>query len=228
MQVAPGVYAIGAVGSTAYLLGGIELTAVDAGGPGSAPRILRQVRQLERQPRDLTRILLTHVDLDHVGGLPDLVEATGARVFAHPAAFDLLAAGRVAWGDRGLSSAWALVRGAFTRPRRAQMAGEPLVDGMVLPILGGLRAIFTGGHSEDHVVYFLEQSRLVLAGDLLEARRGHLEAFPGQGALRREETVIALRRLAELDPLGILPGHGPVYRDNIALRLIRLAEILEE
>ncbi len=228
MQVSPGVYAVGAVGSTAYLLGGIELTLVDAGGPGSAGRVLRAVEWLEREPRDLTRILLTHVDLDHMGGLGPLVEATGAHVYAHPTAFERLGAGGVHWGGHGLSSAWALLRGAFVLPRRVELAGEPLDDGATLPVLGGLRVIYTAGHSPDHVVYYLEQPRLVLAGDLLEVRRGHLEALPAQGAAAREETVIALRRLAGLDPLGVFPGHGPTYRDNIALRLVRLAEILEE
>jgi len=228
MQVAPGVYAIGAVGSTVYLLGGVELTLVDAGGPGSVPRVLQYLQRLEHQPRDLTRVLLTHADLDHVGALPALVEATGARVYADPLTFERLAAGTVPPGGHGLGSIWALVRGAFSRPRRVQMEAEPLTDGMVLPVLGGLRAIFTGGHSPDHVAYFLEQSRLILAGDLLEARRGQLQAFPGRGDAAREETVVALRRLAGMDPLGVLPGHGPVYRDHIALRLVRQAEILEE
>lgn len=228
MQVAPGVYAIGAVGSMVYLLGGIELTLVDAGGPGSAPRVVRYLQRLGHEPRDLTRILLTHADLDHVGGLPALVEATGARVLAGPRTLERLAAGDVPRGDRGLGSAWALLRGAFSRPRRVQMAAEPLADGVGLPVLGGLRTVYTGGHSPDHVAYFLDQPRLLLAGDLLEARGGQLRAFPGQGAAAREETVIALRRLADLDPLGVLPGHGPIFRNTIALRLARLAEILEE
>ncbi|HOG46779.1 MAG TPA: MBL fold metallo-hydrolase [Anaerolineae bacterium] len=228
MQAAPGVYVIGAVASRAYLLGGVELTLIDAGGPGSAGRVLRAMARLEHRPQDLTRILLTHVDLDHVGGLGPLVEASGARVYAHPAAFERLAEGRVPRGDRGLSSAWALLRGLFVLPRRIEMQGEPLDDGAALPVLGGLRVVYTAGHSPDHVVYSLEQPRLIFAGDLLEARRGHLEACPGPGAAARQETVLALRRLASLDPLGILPGHGPAYRDNIALRLVRLAEILEE
>lgn len=227
MQVAPGVYAIRAVSSTVYLLGGIELALVDAGGPGSASRILSYVGRLGHRPRDLTRVLLTHVDLDHVGGLSALIEATGARVSAHPEALRSLRAGEVPRGERGLNSAWAALRGLFS-PVRPISAGEPLADGAMLPILGGLEAIYSGGHSQDHVVYFLRQPRLLLSGDLLQVSRGHLQAVPGPTAPERQRTVDALRRLAELDPLVVLPGHGPPYRDNIPLRLIRLAEILEE
>lgn len=227
MQVAPGVYAIRAVSSTAYLIGGVELTLIDTGGPGSARRILSYIQRLEHGPRDLTRILLTHVDLDHVGGLSALLEATGARVMAHPEALRRIRAGQVPRGERGLSSTWATLRRLFA-PVRPLAAGEPIADGTVLPVLGGLEAIWTGGHTPDHMVYFLEQPRLLFSGDLLQVGRGHILPVPGPAPAERTQTVGALRRLAELDPLVVLPGHGPPYRDNIALRLVRLAEILEE
>lgn len=226
MQVAPGVYAIRAVGSMAYLLGGVELSLIDTGGPGSASRVLRYIRRLERDPRDLSRIMLTHVDLDHIGALAALVEATGARVYAHPEALRRIVAGDVPAGERGWRSSLARLRRLFS-PTGPIAGGEPLADGMVLPVLGGVEAIFTGGHSPDHVVYFLPRSRLLWSGDLLQVSRSHLEALPGPTALEREQTVAALRRLADLDPLVVLPGHGPAFRDNIALRLIRQAEILE-
>ncbi len=225
MQTAPGIYAVRAAGSMAYLLGGAELTLVDAGGPGSAPRILGAIRRLERQPRDLTRILLTHVDLDHAGALAPLVAATGARVYAHPLAVRRIQAGDVPQGERGLRSRLAGVLRVFFRVR--PVPAEPVADGDVLPILGGLEAIYTGGHSPDHVVYFVRQSRLLLSGDLLEVSRRHLQALPAPTPLGREQTVAALRHLADLDPLAVLPGHGAAYRDNISVRLIRLAEILE-
>ena len=226
MQAAPGVYAIRAVGCTVYLLGGIELTLIDAGGPGSAPRILHTVKQLDHHPQDLTRILLTHVELDHVGALADLIAATGAHVFAHPAALRRLAIGQAPRGGHGFSSFWAAVRRLFS-PLRPVAHAEPLADGMELGILGGLQVIFTGGHSPDHTVFFARTSRLVLSGDLLRVVSGHLQAQPGPETRERAETVLALRRLATLDPLAILPSHGPAFRDNIPLRLVRQAEILE-
>ena len=226
MQVAPGVYAIQAVGSMAYLLGGVDLSLIDTGGPGSASRILRYIRRLERDPRELTRILLTHVDLDHVGTLAALVRATGARVHAHPEALRRVFAGNIPTGQRGWRSTVTRLRRVFF-PVGPVAEGEPLADGLELPVLGGLEAIFTAGHSPDHVAYFLRRSRLLWAGDLLRVSRGHLEAVPGPTPRQRQQTVAALRRLAGLDPLVVLPGHGPAFRDNIALRLVRQAEILE-
>ena len=35
--------------------------------------------------QDLKRIILTHQDIDHVGSLHDLAQASGARVLAHAA-----------------------------------------------------------------------------------------------------------------------------------------------
>lgn len=227
MQAAPGVYAIRTVGCTVYLLGGIELTLIDAGGPGSARRILSVIRRLEHRPQDLARIFLTHVDLDHVGGLAALVAATGARVFAHPEALRRLAAGDIPRGERGIRSSLVALRRLFASAA-APPTGEALADGMELNILGGLDVIFTAGHSPDHVAYFLRQSRLVLAGDLLIVQRRHLQPQPGPTPEERAQTVLALRRLAALNPLAVLPAHGLPYRNNIPLRLVRLAEILEE
>ena len=225
MQVAPGVYAIGTAGSTVYLLGGAELSLIDAGGPGGERRVIRYVRRLGREPRDLARILLTRADLDHAGALAALVRATGAAVYAHPAALPRLAAGDLARGGHGWRSWLAWLRRPLSPA--GPVAAQAVADGAVFPALGRLEALLTAGPSPDHVVYFLRPSRLLLAGDLLRVQRGRLEVGPVPGAAAAHEMVVALRRAAALDPRAVLPAQGGVWRDNVALRLVRLAEIME-
>jgi len=85
MEVAPNVHHIPGVIANPYLLIAPEgLMLVDAGLPGSQRRILRYLAHLRYQPADLKRILITHADFDHVGGLAALKSATGAKVYAHP------------------------------------------------------------------------------------------------------------------------------------------------
>src|SRR5690606_6498593 len=58
---------------------------VDTGLPGQVEQVGAALTEAGVGLRDLKRIIITHQDIDHVGSLHDLVEATGARVLAHAA-----------------------------------------------------------------------------------------------------------------------------------------------
>src|SRR5207245_3912925 len=83
MEIVAGVHAIDAVGAKVLLLVGDRLTLVDAGGPGSAGRVLGYIVGLGRRPEEVERIVVTHGHIDHVGALAELRRATGAQVCAH-------------------------------------------------------------------------------------------------------------------------------------------------
>src|SRR2546429_572823 len=54
------------------------LTLVDAGLPGQADAIAQAVAEAGGSLQDLRRIVLTHQDIDHVGALHDVAEASRA------------------------------------------------------------------------------------------------------------------------------------------------------
>jgi hypothetical protein len=60
-------------------------TLIDTGLPGQVSLIRQKLSGLGLRLRDIRRILLTHQDIDHIGSAQALVEASGARVFAHEA-----------------------------------------------------------------------------------------------------------------------------------------------
>ena len=83
MEILPNVHLIPNIVANPYLLVDPDgLTLIDAGLPGSHRKILRYMASLGYAPADLKRILITHADFDHVGGLAALKAASGARVFA--------------------------------------------------------------------------------------------------------------------------------------------------
>ena len=69
------------------------ITMVDAGLRRSFPRIARAIQGLGRRPEEVTDIVVTHLHADHTGGLAEAREATGARVWMHPADARLVGAG---------------------------------------------------------------------------------------------------------------------------------------
>jgi glyoxylase-like metal-dependent hydrolase (beta-lactamase superfamily II) len=91
---------------------------------------------------------------------------------------------------------------------------RPLADGELLTCGGlDLRALWTAGHTDDHVCYFLAGDRAVFTGDLI-AGRGTVVVGSGQSDLARY--LDSLERVGELDAETLLPGHGPVVRDPAA------------
>lgn len=55
---------------------------IDGGPPERAPQLLRRVQALTAEPLDL--VILSHPHLDHLGGLPDVLDRVGARRLLEP------------------------------------------------------------------------------------------------------------------------------------------------
>src|SRR5438309_8385985 len=96
-------------------------TLVDTGLPGQRDAIAGGLAEAGLRLEDLSRIVLTHHDIDHVGSLHDLKQASGARVLAHEverrsstAARSLDSPGPRSWSDGPRCGPWP---SAFSRPR---------------------------------------------------------------------------------------------------------------
>ena len=81
-KVSDSVYHLPEVHGGPTILLGDGVVLVDTGVPGSETAILAAVEELGRTAGDVTDIVITHADGDHVGSLAALVEATGATVWA--------------------------------------------------------------------------------------------------------------------------------------------------
>lgn len=93
-RVAGNLYYVGASDVTAFLLAGPEgHVLIDGGYPGTAPMILRSVRQLGFDARDVKVLLNSHGHYDHAGGLAELQRATGAELWVSEAEADMVASG---------------------------------------------------------------------------------------------------------------------------------------
>jgi metallo-beta-lactamase class B len=103
-RIAGPLYYVGMAGVTSYL---VTTSAghilVDGAFRESAPRILDNVRALGFRPEEVRALLSTHAHADHAGGLAEIKEKTGARLYAGAADVPLLARGGredFAFGDR--------------------------------------------------------------------------------------------------------------------------------
>lgn len=95
------VYDVGSVGLTALLITTPQgHVLVDAGMPGFAPQVAKNIEALGFRPHDVRWILNSHAHFDHAGGFAELKRLTGAKLAATAGDRDLLERG-VYPGDEG-------------------------------------------------------------------------------------------------------------------------------
>jgi glyoxylase-like metal-dependent hydrolase (beta-lactamase superfamily II) len=73
MKVIDNVFVVPGVIANSYLIVDPDgLTIIDAGLPRSEKKILSYIASLGKSARDVKRIIITHADIDHFGGLASL------------------------------------------------------------------------------------------------------------------------------------------------------------
>jgi glyoxylase-like metal-dependent hydrolase (beta-lactamase superfamily II) len=182
------------------------LTVIDAGLPGSLKRILATIQQIGHQPNDVKQILVTHTDIDHVGGLGALVKATGAEVVASAEAVPFL---RKHTSPPHVNLPTVLPIKLIDKfIRQAVNVDQVVKDGDVL--VGGIQVIITPGHTADHVSYFWEPGRVLFAGDLF-FNRGKMSLTPKRITYSQTAASESAQKVLVLRPTVICPGHGPIW-----------------
>ncbi|NWF93074.1 MAG: MBL fold metallo-hydrolase [Syntrophaceae bacterium] len=66
-----------------YLINLRELVLIDTGAGWSVEKIISNINRLGLDPSNLTKILLTHCHIDHIGGAPEIRKRFGSRIYIH-------------------------------------------------------------------------------------------------------------------------------------------------
>lgn len=206
-RIAGNVYYVGAREVTSYLIATpAGHVLVDSGFAETVPQVLANVRTLGFDPKDVKWLLISHPHYDHVGGIADLRDATGASIAVSAADAEQAkngGKGDFQWGDR------------FTY--RAFTAARLLLDGDTVA-LGGttLTANVTPGHTRGctswstpvtehgkplHVVFVCS---ITFPGYKLAGN----EAYPRIADDYRD----TFRRLAAMPADVFLAAHGSFFR----------------
>lgn len=155
-------------GSATHVLMGDGVTLIETGVPASASYILEGLRKLGPSKEEVRRILVTHVHLDHAGGVGPLVrEMPWVQVYIHER------------GVRHLIDPSALLESTRRAMRDLfSLFGEILpvpeknivgVTNETLEIGGGkrLRIFEAPGHAPHHVCFYEESFRDLFCGEAL-------------------------------------------------------------
>jgi len=66
-----------------YLINLGELILIDTGAGWSVEKIINNIKMLGFNSKNLSKILLTHCHIDHIGGMPEIKKRFGSKVYIH-------------------------------------------------------------------------------------------------------------------------------------------------
>jgi glyoxylase-like metal-dependent hydrolase (beta-lactamase superfamily II) len=66
-----------------YLINLGELVLIDTGAGWSVDKIVKNVEKLGFDPKNLSKVLLTHCHIDHIGGVPEIKKRFGSKIYIH-------------------------------------------------------------------------------------------------------------------------------------------------
>ena len=218
----------------ALLWGSDGATLVDTGLPGQLDIVRRLIEDAGVDFESVNRIILTHQDIDHIGGLPEILRARRGEieVLAHEEDRPYIE------GDRPLIKVrrerLTQMMESLPEPQRQQFerilssppsgkVDRPLRDGEALPLHGGITVIHTPGHTPGHLSLFVERARLLIAGDELRVE-GEKLVGPSESATPDMESANAsLAKLTEYDVDYVLCYHGGLYGPDASEEIAKLS-----
>ncbi|MGA7193354.1 MAG: MBL fold metallo-hydrolase [Anaerolineales bacterium] len=216
MEITTNVHLIPNIVANPYLIMDPDgLTLIDTGLPGSGRKILNYISGLGRSPSDLKRIIITHSDIDHFGGLSEIKKASGARIYASAIESEAMSQGRSSRQIKPKKFFRKLLIGIASRVMKPAPIGanEFLTEGQILPLLGGLRVLETPGHTPGHISLFSPSTGILFTGDSIVSHNGGLVRSIKANTWDETKADESARKQSTLGAGIVCSGHGPVVLD---------------
>jgi glyoxylase-like metal-dependent hydrolase (beta-lactamase superfamily II) len=204
-----------------YLIEGPAPVLVETGSQTSVPALLAALEEHGVAPGDLAGVAVTHIHLDHAGGVGDVARAfPKATVYVHEKG-----ARHLVDPERLVKSA-ATVYGDLLDSLYGRLDPTPterihvLADGETVEIGGGrtLTTVDSPGHAKHHLALHDSESGILFAGDAVGVR------LPDSGVLRPatppadfdlEQAVTSLRKFRARTPTGVALAHYGLLPDPL-------------
>jgi len=205
----------------------------DTGYEETLPQLRSALQQKGIDIINLTGILISHDDIDHLGALFDLKKMNPLlQVYCskteEPSVTGKIEAERLVQAKQLLQQlpeeqqAW----GKDFVALQQSIQRIPVVDHVVQEndlILGGIRVIETPGHTRGHISFYIEASKTLIANDAVVVEPGgELNIANPEFTLDLPAAIRSVQKIRELDIQTLICFHGGIVTDQIRQKLDQL------
>lgn len=206
------------------LWGDNTVILVDAGLPFSLGEIKKAMEEAGVPFEKLDKIIVTHQDIDHIGGIRSILEELpDVEVLAHKEEKPYIQGEKnfvrlnSSFMDRIKSFPEEAQEKVIDMFKKAPVkVNITLKDNEELPYCGGIIVVHTPGHTPGHICLYHKASKTLIAGDAMNIINGQLTG-PNKQLLNEEEAeqaINSLEKLEKYDIKNVICYHGGLFNDN--------------
>lgn len=201
-----------------------ELVLFDVGYPNQLEKIESELLKLGFTLQDISKIVISHQDHDHVGSLKEfrdqikeveIISSIDEAPYIDGSRKSLRLSQAEAYNKtlKGSQLEFGIKFVNYLKTIQPCKVDRVVEDGDV--IIEGLKVIATPGHTPGHISLLIEDASVVLAGDALVVKDNQLEIANPEFTLDMDICISSIRRLKGLDPRKIICYHGGSVEKNM-------------
>jgi glyoxylase-like metal-dependent hydrolase (beta-lactamase superfamily II) len=210
----------------------------DAGLPGAVNIIKDEITKAGLSFDKINEIIVTHTDIDHIGGIPDIQGVLDHKVYvlAHKddkpfiegeKRFSKITPERMAQLQEKIMNLpeekGKVMLEMLQNPPKTNV-DKVLDDGTELPYCGGIVVVHTPGHTPGHICLYLKKSKILIAGDELHIVDGELRGPYPHNTPDMESAIDSIKKFSNYDIEKIVCYHSGLYTSNPNQKLAELAD----
>ncbi len=193
-----------------------ELVLFDTGLPMETEALKKAVEDAGFSLEKVTKVIITHQDLDHVGSAKALSDM-GAEILAHELEAPYIqgdaASVRLTQMEARLDEMGDDERAFYERAKKGAPyffvhVDHRLHDGDTLNICGGIEVIHTPGHMPGHIALLLKKSNIIVAGDAANITDGALTGANPNFTADMEAAKASFKKMLDKRPYSAVCYHG--------------------
>lgn len=211
---------------------------IDAGLPGQLQQISDEMAAAGLALYEVNKVIITHHDMDHIGSLRSIVDVSKNKVevLAHekerPYIQSEIPPIRMTQLEARMKNMLDDQRQRFLPLYENLKANytsfktdvtTTLADGEKLLYCGGIEVIFTPGHTDGHISLYLERSKTLIAGDVMNVENQLLIPAPPFTLVDKVLASRSLNKLTCYDIETVICYHGGLCNQDVNGQITKLA-----